>query len=356
MNIKRTLKIHGEISDKKSNVLFSPPRIKDPRFEFSGPRTIKDPRSKLSCTPRIKDPRSEFSSPSTIKEPRVKFPCTPPRIKDPRAKFPCTPRIKDPILLSGVIFSRRISKEVEKACKKAAKFFGLSKTPGKKSKSKTKAPISQAFRPKKFIRVLQINPASTVTGFKKFTLNSVKVKQNELVPPSIIRRKPKISHMNQTLKEIARFGGIYGFLSITNIKNYSAFALNFSGLFDMRNTNNVLPPDYSLRASGKNTQVGETSVSPLQTDLGCYKKYQKYTQYSKTTPIKSLQTGIHRSLISIFNFLESRRDTILMRNLLSESIPSARHKLRTGLVKFNGVQEQRNSKAPCFIGDVLVLQ
>nr|AOC61514.1 ribosomal protein S4 [Rhexinema sarcinoideum] len=150
-----------------------------------------------------------------------------------------------------------------------------------------------------FKQQFNLKPFSTITGFKKFMVNSVKVSQNQL-QPGYNRRKHCHSHYNQILKEKSHLSKIYGFLSKTHTSTFSAFTLNltFSSKFDH-----------------------------------IYK--------------------CQRPIPKLVSFLENRFDVVLWRNLQSESVFSAKQKLRNGIYLNGGLQKK--SSTPTFPGDVFFL-
>nr|YP_010733800.1 ribosomal protein S4 [Gayralia brasiliensis]YP_010733829.1 ribosomal protein S4 [Monostroma nitidum]WEG93071.1 ribosomal protein S4 [Gayralia brasiliensis]WEG93100.1 ribosomal protein S4 [Monostroma nitidum] len=138
-----------------------------------------------------------------------------------------------------------------------------------------------------------LKPSSTVTGFKKFMYNSVKLSQNQL-QPNYNRRKYNHSYYNQTLKEITRLSRIYGYLSRNQIKNYCGFTV-------------------------KPTRYANSRTSLL-------KKINLPEKVNKKVKTKTLLKNINynRPIPKLVNFLESRLDVIIWRNQLSTSIRSAR--------------------------------
>jgi ribosomal protein S4 len=157
------------------------------------------------------------------------------------------------------------------------------------------------FYPSNFFFKKQFNlkPFSTISGFKKFMINSVKVSQNQL-QPGYNRRKHCHSHYNQILKEKSRLSKIYGYLPKTQISTFSAFTLNLS----------------------------------FSKNFDHFKKCKR--------PIPKL-----------VSFLENRLDVILWRNLQSETIFSAKQKLRNGIFLNGGLQKKPST--PTFPGDVFFL-
>nr|AOC61557.1 ribosomal protein S4 [Gloeotilopsis planctonica] len=145
-----------------------------------------------------------------------------------------------------------------------------------------------------FKQELNLKAFSTVSGFKKFMINSVKVSQNQL-QPSYNRRKHCHSHYSQIIKEKSHLSKLYGHLSKNQVSTLSAFTLN------------------------------------LQLDPS--KEYLR--------PIPKL----------VF-LLESRLDVILWRNLQSHSIFSAKQTLRKG-IRLNGGLQKKPS-IPAFPGDVFI--
>lgn len=138
-----------------------------------------------------------------------------------------------------------------------------------------------------------LKPCSTVTGFKKFMYNSVKLGQNQL-QPGYNRRKFNHSHYNQTLKESSRLSRLYSHLSKKLIKNYCAFAL--------KRTKNLAAP-------------GSKGI--------------------KATALSSSRT-MFRPIPKMANLLESRVDVILWKNQLATGIRSARQKIRQDGLLING--------------------
>lgn len=147
-----------------------------------------------------------------------------------------------------------------------------------------------------FKKQYNLKPFSTVSGFKKYMFNSVKISQNQL-QPGYNRSKHCHSHYNQIFKESSRLSNIYGHLSKAQVLNLSAFTLNLSIL----NKPN--------------------------------------TEKCNQRPIPKLAF-----------FLESQHSVILWRNQQQSSIFSAKQQLRKGVL-LNG-NLQKKASIPTFPGDV----
>lgn len=231
-----------------------------------------------------------------------------------------------------------------------------------------------------------LKPFSTVTGFKKFMYNFVKLSQSQL-QPGYNRRKYSHSHYNQTLKESTRLSRIYAYLPQNFIKNICGFAINptlvkigFKGLecYESIPSGHVSPipfdilpatqkklalysqasdkkqnetflaspqlpfletpfsPAYFLRnALRKSSRVGgRQRLINKEVDVS-YKVAERKDKTKKT----NLQMTFHRPIPKVVNFLESRLDVILWRNQLASSIKNARQKLQQGIRLNRGLQK-----------------
>lgn len=154
-----------------------------------------------------------------------------------------------------------------------------------------RGPVKPGYTSNLHLRRRLLKTATTVTGFKKFLYNSVKVSQNQLYP-GYNRRKYNHSHYNQILKENTRLNRVYAYLSKTHVLNYSASALK--------------------------------------------------TSHLKNRPTLQIY---NRPIPRMVSFLESRLDVLLWRNQFTGSIQSARAKIRRGLFVNGGLQKKASFRS-----------
>jgi hypothetical protein len=188
--------------------------------------------------------------------------------------------------------------------------------------------------------LINLKPTSTVTGFKKWMYNSVKVSQNQL-QPSYNRRKHSHSHYNQTLKENTRLNRIYAHSTKNQVTNYSAFSLNPASLTPKISLFGSINP-LLLKKRSPLYPCQRLSLPYLATEgpQGGARFGQEFGKYTRPIP-------------KFVNFLESRLDTILWRSQFTASLSSARQKLRKGIRVNGGLQKK--ATFPISPGDVFIL-
>jgi ribosomal protein S4 len=200
-----------------------------------------------------------------------------------------------------------------------------------------------------------LKPTSTVTGFKKWMYNSVKVSQNQL-QPSYNRRKHSHSHYNQTLKENTRLNRIYAHSTKNQVTNYSAFSLNPASLIPkvgLFRSEKLFPAVLHSMQSLKKFSPLYPLLCNSPDNLG-WPNLSINAKLGGNGARLELYLGKYtRPIPKFVNFLESRLDTILWRNQFTASLSSARQKLRKGIRVNGGLQKK--ATFPTFPGDVFFL-